>query len=61
MKIEEIISTLNKKEHQLQVYRNSMNEIDDYFEYRNESASDREFIHEVLHELCLDLMALEAE
>lgn len=32
-------------------YREAINEVDDYFEYRNESKKDREFIHKVLIKL----------
>ena len=34
-----------------QLYQNAINEIDDYFEYRNESKKDRKMVHSILEKL----------
>ena len=39
----------------LQAYVEAVNKIDDFFEYRNESKSDREAVHKILKELTKDL------
>lgn len=46
---------------ELQLYREAINSIDDYFEYRNESVKDREFIHKVLDKLCKDIIQLQTD
>ena len=40
------------------LYRDAINQIDDYFEYRNESEKDRKFIHGVLNTLTVSLKDL---
>lgn len=40
----------------LNAYRSAINEIDDFFEYANESESDRKKVREVLHRLTEKLM-----
>lgn len=35
----------------LELYQKAVNKIDDYFEYRNESAKDRNYIYGILLEL----------
>ena len=44
---------------QLQEYQKTVNQIDDFFEYANESKSDREFIHKKLDALTVALKILE--
>ena len=39
----------------LSAYANAINKIDDYFEYRNESKVDRDFVHVVLAKLEADI------
>lgn len=39
---------MSREEEYLSVYRSFINELDDYFEYRNESLSDREKVHQLL-------------
>lgn len=39
-------------------YVKSINKIDDFFEYKNESLKDREFVHKVLEELTQELYKL---
>lgn len=41
----------NKNKKALDAYRDTINRIDDFFEYRNESKKDRKFIHEQLDKL----------
>ena len=43
---------------QLQEYQRTINQIDDFFEYANESKSDREFIHMKLDGLTVALKIL---
>lgn len=42
---------LETAEQALEEYRNTINRIDDFFEYANESKKDRKFIHEQLDSL----------
>ncbi len=42
----------------LQEYQRTMNQIDDFFEYTNESKSDREFIHAKLDALTVAIRIL---
>ena len=47
---------MNKRNRKiLEAYQNAINRIDDYFEYRNESISDRSFIHAELARLTKQL------
>lgn len=39
----------------LRCYQEAINKIDDYFEYRNESLRDREYVHKVLEQLTEDI------
>lgn len=39
----------------LMAYEKAINNIDDYFEYRNESAKDKKFVHKVLASLTMKL------
>jgi len=43
----------------LEAYQKAINKIDDYFEYANESKSDRERIHKILAELTADLLEID--
>ena len=45
-----------KQEMRLAAYQKAINSIDDYFEYANESARDRAFVHKVLATLLEDLV-----
>ncbi len=38
-------------------YKKCLNRIEDYFEYRNESKKDREFVHAQMRELVKDIKA----
>lgn len=44
-------TNLSKKDQVLTAYVEAINEIDDYFEYRNESKKDRERVHMILEKL----------
>jgi hypothetical protein len=44
---------------QLDAYKDAVNRIDDWFEYANESATDREKVHEILDNLTLKLSIIE--
>ena len=46
---------MTKEESYLSAYRNFINKIDDYFEYRNESLKDRKKVHELLDKLSEEL------
>lgn len=37
-----------KKDARLKIYSDALNRIDDYFEYRNKSAEDKEYVRKVL-------------
>ena len=43
---------------QLDAYKHAVNKIDDWFEYANESAKDREKVHEILDNLTLKLSTI---
>lgn len=45
-------------EKELSLYRKAINQIDDYFEYINESKRDREFVHKILDKLFNDVIEL---
>lgn len=50
------INKENKKlSTQISYYQQAINEIDDWFEYANESKSDREKVHSILDALCHSL------
>ena len=42
----------------LELYSKAINQIDDYFEYRNESRKDREVVYKILDKLTLSLKEL---
>jgi len=42
-------------------YERALNEIQDYFEYANQSASDRAFVKEVLNQLHIDCVTIKKE
>ena len=46
------IATLEAR---VESYQEAINKIDDYFEYANESKSDRKEVHDILAELCHQL------
>lgn len=48
---DEILQELNKQKKYLNCYRDFVNQIDDYFEYRNESLKDRKKVHQLLGNL----------
>ena len=47
-----------KLKKQLIAYQEAVNKIDDWFEYANESAADREKVHEILDNLTLKLSTI---
>lgn len=49
---------MSKDEEYLSAYRSFVNEIDDYFEYRNESLSDRKKVYQLLDNLTDKLMEI---
>ena len=46
---------MNQSQKVLEAYAKAINKIDDYFEYRNESKVDRDFVHVVLAKLEADI------
>ena len=48
-----------KEERYRWAYRNFVNQIEDYFEYRNESLKDREKVHQLLGNLTDKLVEIE--
>ena len=51
----------NKNERYRCAYRNFVNQIDDYFEYRNESIEDRKKVHQLLQNLTEQLVKIEED
>ena len=51
----------DKNERYLKAYRNFVNQIDDYFEYRDESIEDRKKVHQLLQNLTEQLVNVENE
>ncbi len=51
MTVETLTKQLEQAEQALEEYRKTINGIDDFFEYTNQSISDRKFIHERLDNL----------
>lgn len=45
----------------LEAYKKAVNRIDDFFEYANESVSDRKYVHEVLDKLTKELVEIYKE
>ena len=50
---------MNKEERYRWAYRNFVNQIEDYFEYSNESLKDREKVHQLLGNLTDKLVEIE--
>ena len=48
---DELLENTRKDQVYLSAYRNFVNEVDDYFEYRNESLVDRKRVHQLLGNL----------
>jgi hypothetical protein len=48
----------DKLKKKLSAYQEAVNKIDDFFEYANESKSDRERVHEILDNLTLKLSTI---
>ncbi|ASU03330.1 hypothetical protein [Pseudoalteromonas phage J2-1] len=48
---DQLLEENQKLQKQLYWYRYSVNQIDDYFEYRNESLKDRKKVHQLLGNL----------
>lgn len=49
--VKRVFAIGNKNEEALKEYKETINRIDDWFEYMNESEKDREFIHKELDRL----------
>lgn len=58
---DELYSQVRKNTSLLMVYRNCINNIDDYFEYTNESQKDRKKVHQLLQNLTEKLVKIEEE
>lgn len=58
---EEILEKNDRNEKYLRAYRNFVNNIDDYFEYRNESKKDRQKVHQLLQNLTDQLVNSEEQ
>ena len=58
---EELCEDVRKNERYLKAYRNFVNQIDDYFEYRSESTEDRKKVHQLLQNLTEQLVKIENE
>ena len=58
---EELCEDVRKNERYLKAYRNFVNQIDDYFEYRNEPIEDRKKVHQLLQNLTEQLVNVENE
>lgn len=56
---EELCDDVRKNERYRWAYRNFVNQIDDYFEYRNESIEDRKKVHQLLQNLTEQLVKIE--
>lgn len=55
---EQIENDLMRERKKLHAYQATINRIDDFFEYSNESKSDRKFIHEQLNKLTNSLIQI---
>ncbi len=53
-----IFARSQKDTQALEEYRNTINKIDDFFEYANESTKDRQKIHELLDKLAAKLRTI---
>lgn len=58
---DELLEVNNKLTNQLRVYQGSVNKLDDYFEYANESKVDRKKVHQILGNLTDGLVELNKE
>lgn len=58
---EELELQTRKEERYRWAYRNFVNNIDDYFEYTNESQKDRKKVHQLLQNLTEQLVKIEEE
>ena len=58
---EELLQENKKNERYTWTYRNFVNKIDDYFEYRFESKKDQRKVHQLLQDLTDSLVRLEEE
>ena len=58
---EELEEDYWKSERDIQVYRNFVNKLDDYFEYRFESMKDQKKVNQLLQDLTEALVRLEEE
>ncbi len=47
----DLMRKVHRQEELIAAYQKTINRIDDYFEYTNESKSDREKVHEILDRL----------
>ena len=56
---DQLLEENQKLQKQLHWYRYSVNKIDDYFEYRNESLKDRKKVHQLLGNLTDKLVEIE--
>lgn len=58
---DELCGEVNKNERYRWAYRNFVKQIDDYFEYKNESIKDRKKVHQLLQNLSDQLVNIEEE
>jgi hypothetical protein len=56
-----LIGDLERVTRRLLAYQTTINRIDDFFEYANESTKDREFIHRELDKLTNKLVKINQE
>jgi hypothetical protein len=52
------MNTRDIESKKLELYSKAINQIDDYFEYRNESKKDREVVYKILDDLSASLKLL---
>lgn len=58
---DELYESVSKLASYIGSYRNFVNQIDDYFEYTNESMKDRKKVHQLLQNLTDQLVKIEEE
>lgn len=56
---DELLESIRKEERYCWAYRNFVNQIDDYFEYSNESLEDRKKVNQLLGNLTDKLVEIE--
>lgn len=56
---EELRDALEIANNRLGIYQNTVNQIDDYFEYRNESKADRKKVYQIIGNMTDDLASSE--